>query len=262
MRPNAILSFVVFAGMAMSAVADSGAVAPHAMQSHTALSFFFDEVSHVLVGVVAAAMGVVAYRAWSRRRWRRPPAGVVVEAVLAVDMVDSTLIATKHGDSLAMRARNVLERRARAAAKEATYIEGTGDGCLMTFPSVAAAAKSATTLIDGLLQRPPDLSPGPALEVRAAIAYGEILIDARGSRHGVVINKAFRLMTVSPEAFVAVEGEVRTDPIPDRNRILVDEEATNELAAQRIALRQIGICRLKGFSGFHRAFELDSERSQ
>jgi class 3 adenylate cyclase len=226
------------------------------MQSHTALSFFFDELSHVLVGAVAVVAGVAAHRAWSRRRWRRPPAAVVVEAVLAVDMVDSTLIATKHGDSLAMRARNVLERRARAAAEGVTFIEGTGDGCLMTFPSVAAAAKAAARLLDGLQRRPPDMSPGPHLEVRAAIAYGEILIDARGARHGVVINKAFRLMAVPPEAFVSVDGEERMELMPDRNRILLDEEAANELAGKFGELHQVGVCRLKGFSGFHRAYEL------
>lgn len=33
--------------------------------------FLLDEMSHMLVGVVAAAAGILAHRAWSRRRWRR-----------------------------------------------------------------------------------------------------------------------------------------------------------------------------------------------
>ena len=135
-----------------------------------------------LEGVVAAIAGVLAHRAWSRRRWRRAPAGVVVEAVLVVDLVNSTWLATHHGEDLAMRARNVLERRALAAAtpQGVTFVENTGDGCMMMFPSVIAAAKAAAKLLRGLHERAPDMAPGPPLEVRAAITYGEILLDARG----------------------------------------------------------------------------------
>ena len=235
--------------------AQSVAPVPHAPG---ALSFLFDEMSHVLVGGVAAIAGVLAHRAWSRRRWRRAPAGVVIEAVLVVDLVNSTWLATHHGEELAMRARNVLERRALAAASPegVTFVENTGDGCMMTFPSVAAAAQTATKLLAGLRDRPPDMAPGPTLEIRAAITYGEILLDARGARHGAVINRAFRLMGVQGAAFVVIEGEERLTELPDRNRIFLDEDAANELRSTDVPTRQVGVCRLKGFGGFHRVYEL------
>ena len=222
------------------------------------LSILLEELSHILVGVVAAIGGVFAHRAWSRRRWRPAATATVIEAVLAVDLVDSTQLATRHGDALALRARNVLERRALAAAEPrgATFVENTGDGCMMTFPSVSAAAEAARKLQRGLRHRPPDLSPGPPLQIRGAIAYGEILIDARGKRHGATINKAFRVMSVSKDDFVGVEGEPRMSDIPDRNRVFLDEDAANELNSADAALRQVGVCRLKGFSGFHRVYAL------
>lgn len=218
----------------------------------------FDDASHVVVGVLAALAGVFAHRAWSRRRWRRAPAGVVVEAVLVVDLVNSTWLATHHGEDLAMRARNVLERRALAAANPhgVTFVENTGDGCMMTFPSVLAATQVAGTLLRGLRDRPPEMAPGPPLEVRAAVTYGQILLDSRGSRHGATINETFRLMGVSSDAFVTVEGEERLAEIPDRDRVFLDEDAANELKTAGTALRQVGVCRLKGFSGFHRVYEL------
>lgn len=227
-------------------------------QPHGALSFLFEQMTHVLVGVAAAIGGVLAHRAWSRRRWHPAPAATVVEAVLAVDLVDSTQLATHHGEALAMRARNLLERRALSAAESrgATFVETTGDGCMMTFPSVSAAVQAAAKLLRGLVERPPDISPGPPLSVRAGIAYGEILLDARGARHGVAINKGFRLMSVPSDAFVAVEGEERLSEIPDRNRVFLDEDAANEVGSARAALRQVGVCRLKGFNGFHRVYEL------
>ena len=63
-------------------------------------------------------------------------------------------------------------------------------------------------------------------------------------------------MNVAAADFVAVQGEEQLETIPDRNRTFLDEDAANELKAADISLRQVGICRLKGFSGFHRVFEL------
>lgn len=157
-----------------------------------------------------------------------------------------------------MRARNVLERRALAAANPhgVTFVENTGDGCMMTFPSVHAAASAAAVLLRGLRDRAPNMAPAPPLQVRAAMTYGQILLDARGSRHGAAINEAFRLMGVSSDAFVAVEGEAQLSEIPDRNRIFLDEDVANELGSGQVPIRQVGVCRLKGFGGFHRVYEL------
>lgn len=240
---------------AQFALAQSATQAP---QPHGVLSFLLEEMSHVLVGVVAAIGGVLVHRAWSRRRWRSAPLATVIEAVLVVDLVNSTELATHHGETLAMRARNVLERRTRAAAEPrgVAFVETTGDGCMMTFPSVIAAAQAAAKLLRHLHEEPPDMAPGPPLEVRAAIAYGELLLDARGARHGATINKAFRLMSVANDAFVAVEGEERLPEVPDRNRVFLDEDAANELKTAEAPFRQVGVCRLKGFSGFHRVYEL------
>ena len=235
----------------------AGGAAAQSGTSHTPLAYV-DWRAHAAVGGLAALAGVLAYRAWSRRRWRRAPAAIVDEAVLAVDLVNSTQLAARHGDALAMRARVLLERRALAAARAhgVAFVETTGDGCMMTFVSVDAAAAAALKLLRGLRERAPDMAPGPPLEVRAGLTYGEIVLDARGVRHGAVINKAFRLMSVAPEAFVAVPGEERLEEIPDRNRVFVDEDAAKEIQSVTGALQQVGVCRLKGFAGFHRVYLL------
>ena len=253
---SAALSLLVGADSAMAQIA------PTSPFVHFDMGWIFDEGSHALVGALAAIAGVLAHRAWSRRRWRRAPAAMITEAVLAVDLVDSTQLATRYGESLAMRARNLLERRALAAAGSGvTFVESTGDGCMMTFPSVIAATQAASKLLRGLHDRPPDMAPGPPLEVRAAVTYGEILLDSRGSRHGAAINEAFRLMSVPGDAFVAVQGEERLEKIPDRNRVFLDEDAANELRSSDAAFRQVGVCRLKGFSGFHRVYALSWDKA-
>ena len=256
-----MLACLLLAGPVM---AQSAAPVPHipgmAMPAAepTPPPFYREWTFHVLIGLIAAAAGVLAHRTWSRRRWRRPPAGMMQEAVLVVDLVASTQLATHHGGGLAMRARNALEERTLAAARPqgVVFVENTGDGCMMTFSSVSAAVRCAVALLRDLRDRPPDLAPGPPLDIRAGVAYGEILLDSRGGRHGATINKAFRLMGVSSDAFVAVEGEGRLQEISDRNRVFLDEEAANEPGLGDITPRQVGVCRLKGFTGFHRVYEM------
>ena len=102
---------VLIAVIGLYAGADAAQTAAPDEPSHGALNFFFEEISHVLVGAVAAVAGVLAHRAWSRRRWRPAPAGAVIETVLVVDLVDSTQLATRHGDSLAMRAARAMAQR-------------------------------------------------------------------------------------------------------------------------------------------------------
>ncbi len=226
------------------------------------LPFYREKTFSILVGVATSAAGVAAYRVIRSRRRRQPaPTSFVTEAVLVVDLVDSTRLATHYGDGLAMQARNTLKERTLAAAEGhgLDFAESTGDGHLMTFPSVARAVETATALLKDLTDRPPDLAPGPPLQVRAGISYGEILLDAQGGRHGAAINKAFRLQGLSRESFAQVEGAGDPGDIPDRNRVFLDEEAAQELRAANIPLRFLGFASLKGFSGLHRVYELSWE---
>ena len=226
------------------------------------LPFFSDWTFHVLVGVIAATAGVLGHRAWIRRRWSRPPAGVIHEAVLALDLVESTQVAQRYGDRYVMLACKFLETAAREAgrANGMTSFENTGDGCKMTFGSVPAAAAAARTVLDGLGKRPAELQDGPPLELRAGISYGVILLDDLGHRHGATINRAFRLMAVPGGAFVTVVEEPGAQPIPDRNRIFVDEDSLEALRHAGLPFHEVGVCRLKGFTGFHRVFELQEVR--
>ena len=219
--------------------------------------FYREPTFLVLLGVTVTSAGLFVYRmARNRARRRRGPASFVTEAVLVVDLVESTHLATHYGDGLAMKARTALKDRTLAAAEghRLLFAESTGDGSFMTFASVLDAVHAAAKLLKDLRDRPPDLSPGPPIELRAGISYGEILLDRGGTRHGAVINRAFRLEGLSREGFAQVEEGLQREAIPDRNRIFLDEEAAHELRAAEIPLRLVGFCNLKGFSGLHRVY--------
>jgi class 3 adenylate cyclase len=221
--------------------------------------FYRERTFLVLSGLAIAGAGFLASRI-VRRRWRqrKGPVEFVSEAVLVVDLVSSTHLATHYGNGLAMRARNLLKDRTLTAAETRglTFAENTGDGYFMTFSSVAKAVEAAVTLLKDLKDRPSDPSSGPPLKLRAGISYGEILLDGNGSRHGAVINKAFRLESLSRESFDRLQGGTPLMEIPESDRIFIDEEAAQELRHNDIPHRFIGFCNLKGFSGLHRVFEI------
>jgi class 3 adenylate cyclase len=219
--------------------------------------FYRESTFLVLVSLVLGAGALAGYRL-ARTRSRRPRGGAafVTEAVLVVDLVQSTHLATHYGDGLAMKARTVLKDRTLAIARHhgLVFAENTGDGYFMTFESVAGAMRTAFALLADLKEHAPDLGPAPPLQVRIGIAYGEILLDAHGVRHGAVINKAFRLEGLSRDAFVQVEGDGDAAAIPERDRVFLGEDAAEEARARGFPLAPVGICTLKGFSGLHRVY--------
>ncbi|MGE5219773.1 MAG: adenylate/guanylate cyclase domain-containing protein [Chloroflexota bacterium] len=225
--------------------------------------FYRERTFLVLLGAGIAAFGIIAYRV-GRSRWRgnSAPAEFVSEAVLVVDLVGSTHLATHFGETFALRAAEVLQERTLAWAQNRglLFVKNTGDGCFMTFSTVLAACETAIALLRDVINRPPDLAPLPALELRAGISYGEILMDSARDRHASAINKAFRLEGLSRESFAQVEGEnSNVSEIAERNRIFLDEEAAQELqnpGSSTVPLRFLGFARLRGFSGLHRVYEV------
>lgn len=223
--------------------------------------FYQERTFMVLVGAAGAAAGIVVLRA-ARRRRHRPaaPSAFATEAVLVVDIVGSTHLATQYGETVAMQARTAIKDRllSVAPAHGLRFVENTGDGCLATFGSVAAALATASAVLEGLRAHPPDLAPAPPLAVRIGIAWGEILFDDHGNRHGAVINKAFRLEGVRPAAFVRMEGEQAHPPVAEHNRVFLDEAAAEEARTAGAPVREVGFAALKGFPGLHRVYEVSA----
>jgi class 3 adenylate cyclase len=220
--------------------------------------FYRESAFLVLLSLAIGAGAIASYHlVRARRRRSRGGAVFVTEAVLVVDLVQSTHLATHYGDGVAMKARTILKDRTLAIASDhgLVFAENTGDGYFMTFESVAGAIHTAFALLADLKAHPADVGPAPPLAVRIGITYGEILLDAGGVRHGAVINKAFRLESLSREAFVQIEGHGETAEIPECDRVFLGEDAAEEARAHGFSPTLVGICTLKGFSGLHRVYQ-------
>jgi class 3 adenylate cyclase len=219
--------------------------------------FYREGTFHALVGAILIGSGLVLYRTLRLRLRRRAgPAGFVSEAVLAADLVDSTRLATHYGEAVALHARNALNHHMQRLTYGArSFLETTGDGCLVTFPRVALALDAARALVREFRERPSDVGVDVRLEVRVGVTYGEILLDARGIRHGAAINKAHRLLGVQPTDFVELKDDVEGGGLPPRTRILLDEDAVQEVGRTPES-RFVGYARLKGFTGLHGLYEV------
>jgi len=69
---------------------------------HPTVPFYREPTFHVVLGVILAAGGLLMYRVLRARAERRGgPARFRTEAVLVVDLVDSTHLATHYGDGVA-----------------------------------------------------------------------------------------------------------------------------------------------------------------
>jgi hypothetical protein len=128
----------------------------------------------------------------------------------------------------------------------------------MIFPSVGDAVDTARSLFHDLRRVPPDVAPAPSIDARAAVTWGEILLDGRGGRHGATINKAFRIDGLGRADVTQVEPGVTRESIPDGRRILLDEEAAQEARATGVTSDYLGLCPLKGFTGLHRVYLVDA----
>ena len=200
-------------------------------------------------------------RRWGIRPWKgqKKQTAFINEAILVVDLCESTKLAVTQGDAFAMRIKNKMKQCVREVAETlgANSFESTGDGYLITFPTGAGAARAAIRILqnaDGYNQGVPEKE---RIELRVGIGYGEMVLDERGERHGAAINKAFRIEGLKKEDQERLGDGLRPEDFPEKNRIFVSEELREEIkGVQGIRDQLVGVFNLKGFTGLHRIYHI------
>lgn len=167
---------------------------------------------------------------WSGRirAWAGFPTGVhnrVLATLLFTDIVDSTMMAAKLGDT---RWRDFLSGHLSAARAELERLGGhevttTGDGLLATFDGPARALKSAAAIRDSARRE--------GIEIRAGVHVGEVEMVG-GDVRGVAVHEASRIMAA------AGPGEIL---VSDLTRALAQ--------ASGLAFEDRGAHELKGLEG-------------
>jgi class 3 adenylate cyclase len=177
-----------------------------------------------------------------------------VEAILLVDLIQSTELITRHGDVFFRDLLRRVEASFIPVARQhgASHVDGQGDGLLFCFAEPAAALAA----FRGIRELVPAVNRGlpAAAEVafRGSLHVGETIADARGNRTGLAVLKAVRLGS----AMESLRGRGA-----GRNSLVISQEAVGPLAAAGATVTALGEVTLRGFPGTHAVYEVLTGRA-
>jgi class 3 adenylate cyclase len=133
-----------------------------------------------------------------------PAAAPGMAVVLFTDIVDSTALTERLGDTIFRTASRALDEGMRAAMREAggTPVEGKvlGDGVMGVFTSASQAIVAARRCIE--------LSAETELRLHVGLHAGDVLHEA-GNVYGGAVNIASRICGLSAPGEILVSGTVR-----------------------------------------------------
>src|ERR1700730_12429164 len=157
---------------------------------------------------------------------------IVTEAIVVIDLVESTLTSNLFGWYAV--GRHSL-RDLRSLIGEIGKIRGlrclrsTGDGYLLTFYDPQSAEMAAIRAVEAvfellrrILTRNQEVSEERALNLRCAVHLGEVDVVAN-DREGPHVSMAFRLQEISRASLPAALNPVSPEEFPLKNYVLCSE---------------------------------------
>jgi class 3 adenylate cyclase len=186
------------------------------------------------------------------------------EAILVVDLCESTKMAVTQGDVFAMRIKNKMKACVREVAQGfgATSLENIGDGYLVTFPTGADAVRAAVKILQNAEEYNKTVPEKEKIDLRIGLNYGEMVLDERGGRHGAALNKVFRIEGITKEQQQNLGEGIKPEEFLDKNRIFISEEIKEEIKDMGdIHAQLVGVFDLKGFTGLHRIYYIPWKES-
>lgn len=171
------------------------------------------------------------------------------EAIVVLDMCNSSALANQFGDEQAMKVKRELRRLYLPIVRRwgAQFVKNTGDGYLVTFAQAHEAVGSSVQILQYLRDHNPMIPLHEQLRLRFGINYGETMVDADGDRHGNAVNVAFRVEGVLEEQRSV--GAERSESLRPEDRVYITAGMYAELLpAVQTACRPIGRFVLKGIA--------------
>lgn len=214
-------------------------------------------LGHTLVQLEVEGVGIEVSGAPAAGAGPTPKS--LVEAVLVLDLCDSTTMANRYGDAFALQIKEALRALVKPIFTLAgvSFLKGTGDGFLATFPDLPRAVESAVRILQKKGEILPKASDGRVPMLRFGIHFGQTHVDSDGDRQGDVINMAFRLEGAGTSGFHETRGGLEKDSLPLQDRVFVSEHAHAELdRLGGLPCRLVGFFDLKGIAGRHRVYEV------
>jgi HEAT repeat protein len=187
------------------------------------------------------------------------PGSTVTEAILVLDLCNSTDITNRYGDTFSLNLLQTLTNLVAPIAnkEQCRFSKGTGDGFLMTFPLAENAVRFAQESFVAVAKHNAQADEKSQINIRFSVHQGEAKVDAQGDRLGLAVSMTFRVEGVKPESIIPIEGGMTPEELPMDNRIVITESVMKELQDMPgINARLVGLFELKGITGLHRIYLL------
>ncbi|MBI5179274.1 MAG: HEAT repeat domain-containing protein [Nitrospinae bacterium] len=187
---------------------------------------------------------------------------VLKEAILVLDLANSTDIGSKYGDDFAFKLTNRLVELTKPIASKyrVKFTKSTGDGYLMTFNEVKNAVNFAKEILLTMRRTNETLPPQERIDIRIAINQGETRVDDKGDRLGTAVNMTFRVEGVKAAGMKPADGGMKPEELPLVNRVVLTESVNTDITKEAgFVTRLIGFFELKGIQGQHRLFLMNTD---
>ena len=183
------------------------------------------------------------------------------EAVVVLDICNSSALASLFGDETAMNVKRELRRLYLPIARRwgAQFVKNTGDGYLVTFSHARGALGASVQILQRLRDHNATVPAREQMRLRFGLNYGETMVDADGDRHGNAVNVAFRVEGVREEHQNGSTGEGGRLRAEDRIFLTAAVYAELPTPAQA-ACRPIGNFALKGIAESQPLYEAQWEQ--
>jgi class 3 adenylate cyclase len=195
---------------------------------------------------------------------------VVTEAIVVIDLVESTLTSNLFG-WYAVGRHSLRDLRTLIGevgnSRGLRCMRSTGDGYLLTFFDPQAAEMAAIRAVEAvfellrrILMRNREVSEERALNLRCAVHLGEVDV-VPNDREGPHVSMAFRIEEISRASLPAALNPIPPEQFPLQNYVLCSEEVAGILSrrATQWELASIGLLKLKGFPGWREVFRVTPE---
>jgi class 3 adenylate cyclase len=196
-----------------------------------------------------------------------PMPEVVTEAIVVIDLVESTLTSNLFG-WYAVGRQVIRDLRALIGevgeSRGLRCLRSTGDGYLLTFHDPQSAERAALRAVEAVFEllnrvahRNREVPEERALNLRCAVHLGEVDIVSN-DREGPHVSLAFRLEEISRASLPAALNPIPPEQFPLQNYVLCSEEVAGILSrrASPWEMVSIGLLKLKGFPGWREVFRV------
>ena len=192
---------------------------------------------------------------------------VVTEAIVVIDLVESTLTSNLFG-WYAVGRQAIRDLRALIGEvgerRGLRCLRSTGDGYLLTFHDPQSAERAALRAVEAVFElltrvahRNREVPEERALNLRCAVHLGEVDIVSN-DREGPHVSLAFRLEEISRASLPEALNPIPPEQFPLQNYVLCSEEVAGILSrrASPWEMVSIGLLKLKGFPGWREVFRV------